>query len=124
MISYGTNPACASDSRPGSDPRETSDAHERSALEKALRYMALEPGQPIIGKKWTSFFSAAAPTPGCRTFARPRRFERPASGVGRSHARGARSQSVRSAAEREGLHNVFLQAGAEWREPAARCASA
>jgi 3-isopropylmalate/(R)-2-methylmalate dehydratase large subunit len=36
------------------------------------------------------------------------------------------SQKVKADAEREGLHQVFAEAGFEWREPnpAARCASA
>jgi hypothetical protein len=52
MISYGTNPGmCIPIHGRVPDPRESQDEHERGALEKALRYMALEPGQPILGKK-------------------------------------------------------------------------
>jgi homoaconitase/3-isopropylmalate dehydratase large subunit/isopropylmalate/homocitrate/citramalate synthase len=51
MISYGTNPGMSIpiDGRVP-DPRDAPDARERAALEQALRYMALEPGQPLAGR--------------------------------------------------------------------------
>ena len=119
MISYGTNPGmCIPIHGRVPDPRETSDAHERSALEKALRYMALEPGQPILGKKVDVVFLGSC------TNSRLSDLRAAATLLdGRRIATGVRmlvvpgSQAVRKAAEREGLHTVFLAAGAEWREP-------
>jgi 3-isopropylmalate/(R)-2-methylmalate dehydratase large subunit len=119
MISYGTNPGmCIPIHGRIPDPRETSDAHERSALEKALRYMALEPGQPIIGKKVDVVFLGSCTNSrlsDLRAAAALLDGRRVASGVRMLVVPG--SQAVRSAAEREGLHHVFLAAGAEWREP-------
>ncbi|MFN2565436.1 MAG: aconitase family protein, partial [Gemmatimonadaceae bacterium] len=50
MITYGTNPAMAIpvDGRVP-DPAGVRDAGRRAELEKALRYMALEPGRPLLG---------------------------------------------------------------------------
>jgi len=49
MITYGTNPGmgCASMTRsgPGSDRRSV----ERDSVTKALRYMGLEAGKPLLG---------------------------------------------------------------------------
>jgi 3-isopropylmalate/(R)-2-methylmalate dehydratase large subunit len=119
MISYGTNPGmCIPIHGRVPHPRETPDAHERTALEKALRYMALEPGQPIIGKKVDVVFLGSCTNSrlsDLRAAAALLDGRRVASGVRMLVVPG--SQSVRSAAEREGLHSVFLAAGAEWREP-------
>ncbi len=70
---------------------------------------------PARTSTWRS--SARAPTAGCPTCAR-----RPAScGAGGSRRTSAASScpgrsAVREAAEREGLHEVFRDAGFEWRE--------
>jgi 3-isopropylmalate/(R)-2-methylmalate dehydratase large subunit len=119
MISYGTNPGmCIPINGRIPDPRDTTDAHERRALEKALSYMALEPGQPILGKKVDVVFLGSC------TNSRLSDLRAAAALLdGRHVAPGVRmlivpgSRAVRAAAEREGLHHVFLAAGAEWREP-------
>jgi len=119
MISYGTNPGmCIPIHGRVPDPREKSDANDRSALEKALRYMALEPGQEIVGKAVDVVFVGSC------TNSRLSDLSAAASVMrGRRVADGVRmlvvpgSQAVRQAAERAGLHRVFLDAGAEWREP-------
>jgi 3-isopropylmalate/(R)-2-methylmalate dehydratase large subunit len=119
MISYGTNPGmCIPIHGRIPDPRERQDEHERGALEKALRYMALEPGQPILGKRVDVVFLGSC------TNSRLSDLRAAASLLdGRHVASGVRmlvvpgSQAVRNAAEREGLHDIFLAAGAEWREP-------
>jgi 3-isopropylmalate/(R)-2-methylmalate dehydratase large subunit len=119
MISYGTNPGMSIPIHGRvPDPKQATTAHERAALEKALRYMALEPGQAILGKAVDVVFVGSC------TNSRLSDLRAAASLVrGRRVAPGVRmlvvpgSQSVRRAAEREGLHRVFLDAGAEWREP-------
>jgi 3-isopropylmalate/(R)-2-methylmalate dehydratase large subunit len=119
MISYGTNPGmCIPIHGRVPDPRDTADAHERNALEKALRYMALEPGQPILGKKVDVVFLGSCTNSrlsDLRAAASLLDGKRVASGVRMLVVPG--SQAVRRAAEREGLHEVFVAAGAEWREP-------
>src|SRR5258706_4065228 len=50
MITYGTNPGMGmaiTDRVP--DPDKMTDAAQKAALDKALRYMGLQPGQPLLG---------------------------------------------------------------------------
>ncbi|MEX2153064.1 MAG: 3-isopropylmalate dehydratase large subunit, partial [Gemmatimonadaceae bacterium] len=119
MISYGTNPGmCIPIHGRIPDPRARADVHERSALEKALRYMALEPGESILGKKVDVVFLGSCTNSrlsDLRAAATLLGGRRVAAGVRMLVVPG--SQAVRNAAEREGLHDVFLAAGAEWREP-------
>ena len=52
MVTYGTNPGMGigiSDRVP--DPAAAADPAQRRALERALEYMDLRPGQPILGQK-------------------------------------------------------------------------
>ena len=118
MITYGTNPAMAIpiDQRVP-DPAETGDASRRAELEKALRYMALEPGQPLLGRPVDVVFIGSC------TNSRISDLRLAADVVrGRHVAPGVRmlvvpgSQQVKRQAESEGLHQVFTEAGAEWRE--------
>jgi 3-isopropylmalate/(R)-2-methylmalate dehydratase large subunit len=119
MISYGTNPGmCIPIHGRIPDPRETRDANDRGALEKALRYMALEPGQPILGKKVDVVFLGSCTNSrlsDLRAAAALLEGKRVAPGVRMLVVPG--SQAVRVAAEREGLRDIFVAAGAEWREP-------
>ena len=111
MISYGTNPGMVAPVG-GSIP-ETGDA----AFMKALRYMGFEPGERLAGKRVDLVFIGSC------TNSRLSDLQAAASVLrGRKLARGVRmlvvpgSQQVKRAAEREGLHEVFAAAGAEWRE--------
>jgi 3-isopropylmalate/(R)-2-methylmalate dehydratase large subunit len=119
MISYGTNPGmCIPIHGRVPDPQEKTDAHERKALEKALHYMALEPGQEILGKTVDVVFVGSCTNSrlsDLRAAATLLRGRRVAQGVRMLVVPG--SQAVRRAAEHEGLHRVFLDAGAEWRDP-------
>jgi 3-isopropylmalate/(R)-2-methylmalate dehydratase large subunit len=118
MITYGTNPGMGIpvDGRvPQLD--DTGDASERSALDKALRYMALEPGDQLLGKKVDVVFIGSC------TNARISDLRLAASVLdGRRVAPGVRmlvvpgSQEVKREAEAEGLDTIFRDAGAEWRE--------
>jgi 3-isopropylmalate/(R)-2-methylmalate dehydratase large subunit len=118
MITYGTNPAMAMPiDQCVPDPAETRDASRRAELEKALRYMALEPGQPLLGRPVDVVFIGSC------TNSRISDLRLAASIVrGRRVAPGVRmlvvpgSQQVKRQAESEGLHRVFVEAGAEWRE--------
>jgi len=50
MITFGTNPGMGiSISAPVPDPQSVSDSIERESLRKALDYMALEAGRPLLG---------------------------------------------------------------------------
>ncbi|HEX6606610.1 MAG TPA: 3-isopropylmalate dehydratase large subunit [Chloroflexia bacterium] len=118
MITYGTNPGMGIpiDGRVP-DPEAVTDASQRQALDKALRYMNLQPGQPLLGKPVDVVFLGSC------TNSRISDLRLAASLMrGRHVAPGVRmlvvpgSQSVKRQAEAEGLHEVFREAGAEWRE--------
>jgi len=119
MITYGTNPGMALPvGARVPDPGAVSDAAARDSLEKALRYMDLRPGQPLIGQKVDVVFIGSCTNSRIEDL-------RAAAGVlrGRKVAKGVRtlvvagSRRVKKAAEAEGLDRVFSEAGAEWREP-------
>ncbi len=113
MITWGTNPgmglaidACV--------PRP---AGEADVQEKALLYMGLRPGEPLLGKRIDVVFLGSC------TNSRISDLRLAASVMrGRTVAAGVRmlvvpgSQQVKRQAEAEGLDQVFLAAGAEWRE--------
>jgi 3-isopropylmalate/(R)-2-methylmalate dehydratase large subunit len=118
MITYGTNPGMGIPIT-GRVPtaEELPDASARMALDKALRYMDLRPGQPILGQKIDMAFLGSC------TNSRISDLRAAAALIkGRRVAEGVRfmvvpgSQLVKRQAEAEGLHEIFTAAGAEWRE--------
>ena len=112
MITYGTNPGMVIPIS-ASVPERRGDA----MFEKSLAYMGLTPGRPIKDQPVNVVFIGSC------TNARLSDL-RSAAGVlkGRKIATGVQmlvvpgSQQVKKAAEAEGLHRIFLDAGAEWRE--------
>ena len=119
MITYGTNPGMGMTvTDPIPDPADVEDASERAALEKSLRYMGLEPGQPLIGKVVDVVFIGSCTNSrisDLRQAAAVMKGRRVAPNVRALVVPG--SQAVKNQAESEGLDEVFKQAGAEWREP-------
>lgn len=91
---------------------------ERPALEEALAYMDLRPGQPIAGAKVDVAFIGSC-TNGrisdLREAARVARTGKVAPGVRTFVVPG--SMEVQRQAEAEGLPEVFRSAGFDWREP-------
>jgi 3-isopropylmalate/(R)-2-methylmalate dehydratase large subunit len=119
MITFGTNPAMAISIRAEvPDPERAADAESRASLAKALRYMGLRPGEPLLGHAIDVVFIGSCTNSRLEDL-------RAAADVlrGRKVAKGVRalvvpgSQRVKRAAEEEGLDRVFLESGAEWREP-------
>ena len=118
MITYGTNPGMGmkiTDRVPR--PESLSDASQKAALEKALAYMGLKPGQPLLGQKVDVVFIGSC------TNSRISDLRLAASMLkGRKVSSATRvmvvpgSQDVKKQAEQEGLDKVFKEAGAEWRE--------
>ncbi len=112
MITWGTNPGTGV-AITGEVP-----APREPAAEKALRYMGLAAGQKMLGHKVDVVFIGSCTNSRLSDL-------RAAAGVLRSRkvAPGVRalivpgSARVKRAAEAEGLDRVFLDAGAEWREP-------
>ncbi len=118
MITFGTNPAQAipiggAVPTPGEVP-----AQERDALAKALAYMGVEPGRPILGHPVQAVFIGSC-TNGrlsdLRAAATVLRGRKVRPGVRALVVPG--SESVARDAEAEGLADVFRAAGAEWRAP-------
>jgi 3-isopropylmalate/(R)-2-methylmalate dehydratase large subunit len=117
FVTWGTNPgqgAPLSASVP--DPAEFADAAERTAAERALEYMALTPGTALRDIPVDVVFVGSC-TNGrledLRAAAEVLRGRKVADGVRMLVVPG--SAAVRAAAEREGLHEIFTAAGAEWR---------
>ena len=117
MITYGTNPGMGiSISQPVPDPHDEPDANKRAALEKALHYMDLQPGRPLLGQPVDIVFLGSC------TNSRISDLRQAASLLaGRRVAEGVHlvvvpgSESVRRQAEAEGLDRIFKEAGGEWR---------
>jgi 3-isopropylmalate/(R)-2-methylmalate dehydratase large subunit len=100
------------------DPALTADPARREAFTAALDYMGLVPGQPIAGTPvdWVFIGSCAnSRISDLRAAAEVVRGRRVAAGVTAWVVPGA--ESVKRAAESEGLDDVFIAAGFEWREP-------
>ncbi|MGB5696332.1 MAG: 3-isopropylmalate dehydratase large subunit [Polyangiales bacterium] len=119
MITYGTNPGMGMRiSGPMPTVDAFRDASQQAAFAKAMSYMGLEPGKPLLGKKVDVVFIGSCTNSRISDL-------RLAAGVfsGRQVARGVRtlvvpgSHDVKKQAEAEGLDRIFKEAGAEWREP-------
>jgi 3-isopropylmalate/(R)-2-methylmalate dehydratase large subunit len=118
MVTYGTNPGMGIPitSRVPS-PASQADPGQRRALERALEYMDLQPGQEILGQKVDVVFVGSC-TNGrisdLRLAASVLKDRKVADGVRVMIVPG--SDEVKREAEREGLGEIFRAAGAEWRE--------
>ena len=118
-LTWGTNPGMGvgiGEAVP--DPSSVGDAQEKAALEKALRYMELAPGKPLLGQKIDVVFIGSCTNSRMSDLRDAARiFE------GRKVPAGMRalvvpgSHEVKKQAEAEGLDRIFREAGAEWREP-------
>lgn len=118
MVTWGTSPdqAGAIDGQVP-DPTREADPIRRADLQRALRYMGLEPGQPLAGIAISHAFIGSC------TNARIEDLRQVAEVVaGRRVAEGVRamivpgSTQVRDQAEAEGLATIFRDAGFEWRQ--------
>jgi 3-isopropylmalate/(R)-2-methylmalate dehydratase large subunit len=117
MITWGTNPGM-SIPIDGRVPRLTELADDRRAgAEKAFAYMAIDPGEPLAGRPIDVVFLGSC------TNSRLSDLEAAADILdGRRVAPATRmlvvpgSQQVKRMAEERGLDEIFLAAGAEWRE--------
>jgi 3-isopropylmalate/(R)-2-methylmalate dehydratase large subunit len=119
MITYGTNPGMGvAIGAPVPEPSKLSDPMQRESVEKALKYMGIEGGKPLLGHAVDVVFigsctnsrisdlrSAAQVLKGRKVSPKVRVMVVPG------------SQEVKRQAIAEGLPEVFRAAGCEWREP-------
>ncbi len=118
MITYGTNPGMGMPID-GTIPtaEQLPDASSRQALDKAMTYMGLTPGKPLLGHAIDAVFIGSC-TNGrlsdLRAAAAVLKDRKVAASVRVMIVPG--SQRVRQQAEAEGLDVIFKAAGAEWRE--------
>jgi 3-isopropylmalate/(R)-2-methylmalate dehydratase large subunit len=119
MITYGTNPGMGVPiTAPLPDPAKVADARERDSITKALLYMGLEGGKPLLGHPVNVVFIGSCTNSrisDLRTAASLLRGRKVSSKVRVMVVPG--SQEVKRLAEAEGLPQVFRDAGCEWREP-------
>ncbi len=118
MVTYGTNPGMGIPiTGRVPSPTETPDGAARRALERALEYMDLQPGQAILGQKLDVVFIGSCTNSrisDLRLAAEVLRDRHVADGLRVMVVPG--SEDVKRQAEREGLDDVFRAAGADWRE--------
>jgi 3-isopropylmalate/(R)-2-methylmalate dehydratase large subunit len=111
MITYGTNPGM------GIPVTAAVPQPANATTAKALEYMALEPGKPLLGHRIDVVFIGSCTNSRLSDLRQAADIFR-----GRHVAPGVRalvvpgSQQVKHQAEAEGLDQVFRAAGAEWRE--------
>ncbi|EYC50821.1 isopropylmalate isomerase [Hylemonella gracilis str. Niagara R] len=122
QVTWGTSPemVLGIDGRVP-DPDKEKDAVKRGAIERALAYMALEPGKPLNDIYVDKVFIGSC------TNSRIEDMREAAAVIkklGQKVAKNIKlalvvpgSGLVKEQAEREGLHEIFKAAGFEWREP-------
>jgi len=100
------------------DPARVGDASQRASLRKALDYMGLKPGSRLAGHPIDVVFIGSCTNSrihDLRQAASVMRGRKVSSSVRTLVVPG--SYAVKRQAEAEGLDRVFIEAGAEWREP-------
>jgi len=117
QVTWGTNPGMvAAVDGVVPDPADYEDADERDAVERALRYMDLTPGTPLVEVRIDKVFIGSctnARIEDLRTAAQVVAGRRVADGVQAIVVPG--SAQIKHQAEQEGLREIFESAGFEWR---------
>ena len=122
QVSWGTSPEMVlsiEDKVP--DPEKEKDANKRSAIERALTYMGLEPGKALNDLYIDKVFIGSCTNSRIEDM---RDAAAVIKRIGRKVAANVKlalvvpgSGLVKEQAEREGLDKIFVAAGFEWREP-------
>lgn len=116
QITWGTSPQdviAVDESIP--NPAREADAARKTAMERALSYIGLAPGAPLIGTKVDYAFIGSCTNGRLADLEAAARIAR-----GRKVAPGVRalvvpgSMQIRRAAEHAGLDRIFIDAGFEW----------
>jgi 3-isopropylmalate/(R)-2-methylmalate dehydratase large subunit len=117
FVTWGTNPGMVAPVTGRVPEVKTLEDAERRSTELALQYMGLEPGRKIEDISIDRVFIGSCTNSRIEDL-------RAAARVAKGHHVSAKvramvvpgSQAVKRAAEQEGLHRVFQDAGFEWRE--------
>jgi len=119
MITYGTNPGMGVPiGAPLPDPSAVADPMERDSISKALKYMGLEGGKPLLGHPVDVVFIGSCTNSriaDLRTAASVLKGRKVSPKVKVMVVPG--SQEVKRQAIAEGLPDIFRAAGCDWREP-------
>jgi 3-isopropylmalate/(R)-2-methylmalate dehydratase large subunit len=117
QVTWGTNPGMVVPvDGVVPDPADFDDADQRDAVERALRYMDLTPGTPLVDVRIDKVFIGSctnARIEDLRAAAQVVAGRRVAEGVQAIVVPG--SAQIKRQAEDEGLRDVFERAGFEWR---------
>jgi 3-isopropylmalate/(R)-2-methylmalate dehydratase large subunit len=118
MITYGTNPGMGiSINQPVPDPAVSNDGVSSEALKKALEYMQLEAGRPLLGHPIDVVFIGSCTNSRISDLREAAQLLK-----GRKVNPKVRvmvvpgSEEIKRQAMAEGLPEIFTAAGAEWRE--------
>jgi 3-isopropylmalate/(R)-2-methylmalate dehydratase large subunit len=118
MVTWGTNPAMST-SIDGTvpHPEEFASETEQKAVRRALEYMGLKPGTPITEISVQHVFIGSCTNSRISDLREAAKIVK-----GKKVAKGVRalvvpgSQQVKKQAEEEGLAQIFIDAGFEWRD--------
>ena len=122
QVTWGTSPemVLGIDARVP-DPDKEKDLNKRSAMERALVYMGLEPGKALADLYVDKVFIGSCTNSRIEDMreaaALVRKLGQKVAGNVRLAMVVPGSGLVKEQAEREGLHEIFKAAGFEWREP-------
>jgi len=119
MITFGTTPGqgIPIDGRIP-EPDKLADANQKKAMQKALNYMDLKPGAPLSGHAIDVVFIGSCTNGRISDLRAAAKILK-----GRKVAKSVRtlivpgSLDVKHQAEAEGLDKIFIESGAEWRQP-------
>jgi len=119
QVTWGTNPGMVTDvTGRVPNPEAFVDAVERKATERALDYMGLQPGIPIVNIRLDRVFIGSCTNSRIEDLRAAARVV-----AGKKVARTLKqalvvpgSRVVKAQAEKEGLDRIFVDAGFEWRD--------
>ena len=120
QVSWGTSPEMVADVTGNvPDPAKEEDPIKREGIERALKYMGLQPNQAITDIKLDRVFIGSC------TNSRIEDLREAAAVVKGRKVAGSLKQAmvvpgsglVKAQAEAEGLDRIFIEAGLEWRDP-------